>query len=231
MQGRGERRGLLPRDALRGYPAGRACARGGQGRRRRLRARPGRHRRPGDVSGAAGDGARGDRRRHHRLRQLHDDDAEAAEPRLARPGGDGEHRRSRPAGGQRAARRRVQVRGGLAGDAQPQGHVPEPAGHPCPGRDAIHRALRVRRAGAAHGGRVHALAGAARPEPGKDGDARRDPAPALAQEPARLLPQGRAHARGLPELADGRVPVLSLRLRHPGAGRRRHRPHHRRPRA
>src|SRR5205823_3179019 len=70
-----------------------------------------------------------------------------------------------------------------AGDAQPQGHVPEPAGHPCPGRDAIHRALRIRRAGAAHGGRVHALAGAARPEPGKDGDARRDPAPALAQEP------------------------------------------------
>ena len=92
-------------------------------------------------------------------------------------------------------------------------------------------AVRVRRSGPGHGGRVHALAGAARPEPGEDGDARRDPAPALAHEPPRVLLQGAAHARGLSEFPDGRVPVLPLRLRHPGAGRGRHRPHHRRPRA
>src|SRR5206468_3554485 len=83
---------------------------------------------------------------------------------------------------------------------------------------------------AGHGRGVHAVAGAAQPEPGEDGDARRDPAPALAHEPPRLLLQGAAHERGLPEFPDGRVPVLSLRLRYPGAGRGRHRPHHRRPR-
>ena len=46
----------------------------------------GRHRRAGDLSGAAGDGARGGGRHHHRVGQLHDGDAEAAEPDLAHPG-------------------------------------------------------------------------------------------------------------------------------------------------
>src|SRR5881296_3475303 len=54
----------------------------------------------------------------------------------------------------------------------------------------------------------------------------REKMPALAHEPPRLLPPGAAHAGGLPELAHGRLPVLSLRLRYPGAGRGRPRPHH-----
>ena len=49
-----------------------------------------------------------------------------------------------------------------------------------PRRVAVHRAVRVRRSGPGHGRRVHALAGAARPEPREDGHARRDPAPAHA---------------------------------------------------
>ena len=231
MQGCGQRRGLLPRDALGRGPAGGACARGGERRRGRLRPRPVGHRRAGDLSGAAGDGPRGGGRRHHRVRQLHDGDAEAPEPLLARAGRDGEHRRGRPTGDQRAARRRMQIRCGLARDAQPEGHLSEPARHLRPGRLAVHRSVRIRRARTRNGRRLHALARAAWTEPRENGDARGDPAPALAHEPARLLLRAAAHARGLPELSDGRVPVLPLRLRYPGAGRRRHRPHHRRPRA
>ena len=86
--------------------------------------------------------------------------------------GDNQHRRRRAAGGQRAACRRVQVRRGVAGDAQPQGHLPEPAGR---ARGRRRRSSPRRTASAArpgHGGGVHALARAAQPEPREDGDAR-----------------------------------------------------------
>ena len=95
--------------------------------------------------------------------------------------GIGEHRRRRAAGRQRAARGRVQVRGGLARDAQPA-RAPT---RTCPARyaarrDAVHRAVRLRRSGPGHGGRVHALAGEEQPEPREDGDARGDAAQARA---------------------------------------------------
>ena len=45
-------------------------------------------------------------------------------------------------------------------------------------RHAVHRTLRVWRAGARHGGRLYALARTAQPEPREDGDLGRDPAPA-----------------------------------------------------
>ena len=139
--------------------------------------------------------------------------------------GSGQHRRRRAAGRQRAARRRVQVRRGLAGDAQPA-RAPT---RTCParmraGRDAVHRAVRLRRSGPGHGGRVHALARDATTR-----TARRWSTLAVTQrkhtqhEPARLLLRHAADARGLLRLAHGRVSVLPLRLRHPGAGGGRHR--------
>ena len=163
-----------------------------------------------------------DRRRHqHRVGELHDGDVEAPESRVAHPDGNGEHRRRRAAGGQCAARGHVQVRGRMAGDAQPEGHVSESAcGHARERRGSIHCALRLRRPGTGHGGRVYALAREAQPDPRKDGHARGHAAQARAEESARVL-QGAAHARGLSRFAHGRVSVLSLRLRHPGAGRRR----------
>ena len=91
---------------------------------------------------------------------------------------------------------RLQVRGGLARDAQPQGHLPEPARHLRPGRGAVHRAVRLRRSGTGHGGRVHALAGAAQPEPGEDGHARRDAAQARATKiPTRTSTRSRSRAK------------------------------------
>ena len=65
------------------------------------------------------------------------------------------------------------------------------------GRHAVHRALRLRRAGAGHGGRLYALARAAQPEPREDGDARGDAAQAHAAQPARLFLRHAADARGL----------------------------------
>jgi hypothetical protein len=65
-----------------------------------------------------------------------------------------------------------------------------------------------------------ALARAVQPDPREDGDTRRDAAPPHAAQSAHLFLRHAAHARGLPGLADGRVPVLSIRLRHPGAGSR-----------
>ena len=62
-----------------------------------------------------------------RLGQLHDGDAETAEPDLAHPGRHDQYRRRGAAGGQRAPRRRVQIRRRVAGDAQPARHLPEPA--------------------------------------------------------------------------------------------------------
>ena len=146
-----------------------------------------RHRRAGDLSGTAGDRPCRDRRDLDRVGQLHDGDAETAEPDLAHPGRHGEYRRRRAAGGQRAARRGVQIRRGVAGDAQPARHLPEPAGRIRRRRDAVHRALRVRRAGAGHGGRLYALARTAQPEPREDGDPGGDAAPPHAAQPARLF--------------------------------------------
>ena len=87
------------------------------------------------------------------------------------------------------------------------------------GRGAVHRAVWVRRAGSGHGGRLYALAGAERPEPRQDGDARGDAAQAHAAQSARVFLRHAADARGLLRLAHGCVSVLSVRLRHSGAGR------------
>ena len=204
---------------------------GGQGRGRRFRPADGGHRRAGDLSGAAGDRACRGGRHLRRLGQLHDGDAEAAEPDLAHPGRHGEYRRRGAAGRQRAAGRRLQIRGRLAGDAQPARHLPEPARRLCRRRDPVHRALRFRRAGPGHGGRLYALAGTAQPEPREDGDPGRDAAPPHAAQSARLFLRHAADRRGLLGFPHGRLSVLPLRLRHPGAGRRRHRADHRRARA
>ena len=112
----------------------------------------------------------------------------------------------------------VQIRGGVAGDAQPARHLPEPAQRHGGRRDPVHRALRLWRAGAGHGGRLYAMARAEQPEPREDGDPRRDPAQAHPAQSARLFLRHRADPRGLSGLADGGVPVLPVRLRHPGAG-------------
>ena len=68
---------------------------------------------------------------------------------------------------------------------------------PMRGRRAVHRAVRLRRSGAGHGGRVHTLAGAERPEPREDGDARGDAAQAHAAQSARVFLRHGAHSRGL----------------------------------
>ena len=171
-------------------------------------------------------------RHHHRLRELHDGDAEAPEPHLARPGGDGQHRRRGPAGGQRVARRRVQVRGGVAGDAQPA-RAPI---RTCRARmPPARRSSRRRTASAAP-----VRAWRSRTRAGSSGTTRaarrwpRSPSPSAgtrSMNPHAYFYGTAAHARGLPEFADGRVSVLSLRLRYPRAGRGRHRAHDRRPRA
>ena len=218
VQGGGQRRGLFQGHALGRDSARRPCADGGQGGGRRFRAADVRHRRSGDLSGIAGDRARGGRRHLDRVGQLHDGDAEIAEPHLAHPGRHDQHRRRGAAGGQRVARRGVQIRGGVAGDAQPARHLPEPAERHGGRRDAVHRTLRLRRSGTGHGGRLYALARAEQPEPREDGDAGGDPAPPHAAQSARLFLRHGADARGLPELADGGLSVLPVRLRHPGAG-------------
>ena len=158
VQDRGQRRGLFQGHALGRHPARGACADRGQGGGRRFRAADVRHRRSGDLSGTAGDRPRRGRRHLDRLGQLHDGDAEIAEPHLAHPGRHDQYRRRRAAGGQRAARRGVQIRRGVAGDAQPARHLPEPAERHGGRRDAVHRALRLWRAGAGDGGRLYALA-------------------------------------------------------------------------
>ena len=182
------------------------------------RARDVRHRRSGDLSGTAGDRPRRGRRHLDRLGQLHDGDAEIAGPDLAHPGRHDQYRRRRAAGGQRAARRGVQLRGGMAGDAQPARHLPEPAERHRAGRRPVHRALRLRRPGPGHGGRLYPLARAPQPEPREDGDPRGDPAPPHPAQPARLFLRHAAVARGLSRLAHGGLSVLPVRLRHPGAG-------------
>ncbi len=231
MQGRRERRGILSRHPVGGDPARCPCATGGQERRGRFWAGPVRHRWAGDLSRAASHRARSGGRHHHRIGQLHDGDAEAPQPQLAGSGGHGQYRRGRPAGRQRSPGRRVHVCGGLARDAQPSRHLSELAGHPRPGPGPVHRAVRVRWAWTGHGGRVHALAGTARPEPGEDGHPRRDPAPPRPEEPPRLLLRNASHSRGLPQLPDGGLSVLPLRLRHSRAGSRCHCPDHGRSRA
>ena len=187
MQDRRQRRGLFQGHAFGRDPARGACADGGEGGGRGFRAADVRHRWPGDLSGTAGDRARGGGRHLRRVGQLHDGDAEAAQPDVAHPGGNDEHRWRRAAGGERAARRRVQIRGGVAGDAQPARHLSEPARRLCAGCRAVHRTVRLRRSGAGHGGRVYTLARAERPEPREDGDARGDAAQAYAAQSARVF--------------------------------------------
>ncbi len=199
-------------------PARRSCADRGQGGGRRFGARDVRHRRSGDLSGIAGDRARRGRRHLDRVGQLHDGDAEIAQSQLAHPGRHDQHRRCGATGGQRIARRGVPIRGGVAGDAQPARHLPEPARRLRAGRRPVHRPLRLWRSGAGHGGRLYPLARAAQPEPREDGDLGRDPAPSHAAQSARLFLRHGADTRGLPQLADGGVSVLPVRLRHPGAG-------------
>ena len=104
-----------------------------------------------------------------------------------------QYRRRRAAGGQRAARRSVQIRGRMAGDAQPARHLPKPAQRHGGRRGAVHRALRVWRAGPGDGGRLYPLARKEQPDPRQDGDARRHPAQAHPAQPARLFPR---HAAG-----------------------------------
>ncbi len=231
MQGGGQRRGLFQGCPLGRDPARGACADGGQGGGCGFGAAAVRHRRFGHLSGTAGDRARGGRRHLDRVGQLHDGDAEIAQSQLAHPGRHHQHRRRRAAGGQRPAGRRVQIRGRVAGDAQPARHLPEPARRLCAGRRAVHRALRLWRPRARHGGRLYALARAAQPEPREDGDTRDYAAPPHATQSARLLLRNAPLARGLPQFADGGVSVLSVRLRHPGAGSGRHRADDGRPRA
>ncbi len=187
VQGGGQRRGLFQGHALGRDSARGPCADGRQGGGRGFGAADVRHRRSGDLSGTAGHRPRGGRRHLDRVRQLHDGDAEIAQSQLAHPGRDDKYRRRRAAGGQRVARRGVQIRGGVAGDAQPARHLPEPAGRLCAGRGAVHRALRLWRSGAGHGGRLYPLARAAQPEPREDGDIGRDAAPPHAAQPARLF--------------------------------------------
>ena len=62
----------------------------------------------------------------------------------------------------------------------PRGTYQNLPGANAAGRRAVHRALWLRRAGAGHGGRIYALAGAARSEPREDGDAGSDAAQAHA---------------------------------------------------
>ena len=196
VQGGSERRGIFPGHPVGGDSSGRARAAGGQGGGGGLRPEDVGHRRVGDLSGLAGEGTRAGGRHQHRVRQLHDGDAEAPEPRLAHPDRVCEYRRRRSAGRQRAARGGMQVCGGLAGDAQPARHLPEPARHVCTRSGSVHRAIWLRRSGARHGGRVHPLARKAQSESREDGDPRGDPAPARSPESSLVL-QGAAHARGV----------------------------------
>ena len=93
-------------------------------------------------------------------------------------------------------------------------------------RGAVHRAVRVRRPRTRHGGRLYALAGTAWTEPREDGDARGDAAKAHAAQSARVVLRHAAVPRGLLRIAHGRLSVLPVRLRHPGARRGRHRADH-----
>ena len=72
-----------------------------------------------------------------------------------------------------------------------------PGGHGA-GRRAVHRALRLWRPGAGHGGRLYPMARTAQPEPREDGDPGRDAAPPHAAQSARLFLRHAADARGLP---------------------------------
>ena len=230
MQDRHQRRGLLQGFAVGRRPAGRACAGGGEGRGRGFRIAHGRHRWIGHLPGTSGD--RPCRGRWHigRVRQLHDGDAEAAGADLAHSGEHDEHRRCGAAGGERAAGRRVQIRRGVARDAQSQRHLSESAQWPGGGGHAVHRAIRLRRPGAGHGRCLHALAGKEQPDQGQNGDLGGHPAQAHAAQPARLFLRNAADPGRLLRVPHGRLSVLPVRLRHPGPGGRCHRPDHGRPR-
>ena len=87
------------------------------------------------------------------------------EPHLAHPGRLGEHRRRGAAGGERAARGRVQVRRRLARDAQPERHVPEPARRSTrAGAPQFTGPYGFGGPGQGHGGRLHALSREEQPD-------------------------------------------------------------------
>ena len=77
--------------------------------------------------------------------------------------------------------------------------------------------------GQGDGRRVHALVGEEWSKPREDGHARGDAAQAHAAQSACVFSWHAADARGLFRLPHGRVSVLPVRLRHPGARRGRHR--------
>ena len=119
-----------------------------------------RYRRPGNLPGTAGDRPRRGRRHLDRLGQLRMMARCAGSCPISAgmyPGRHDQHRRRGAAGGERAPRRRVQIRGGVAGDAQPARHLPEPSRRASPGCGAVHRALWLWRPGAGHGGRLYPL--------------------------------------------------------------------------
>ena len=223
MQDRRQRRGLFQGFPNRRNSARGPCADGSEGGRRGFRAADVRHRRSGDLSGTAGDRACRGGWHLRRVGQLHDGDAEAAGLELAYSGGDDQHRWCCAAGGERAAGGGVQIRCGVAGDAQPARHLSELARRLRAGCHAVHRTVRFRWSGAGYGGRIYTLARAEWPEPREDGDACGDAAQAYAAQSARLFPRRAADLRGLLCVADGRVSFLPVRLRHPGARRGRHR--------
>jgi hypothetical protein len=111
----------------------------------------------------------------------------------------------------------------VAGDAQSARDLSEPAWRVRCGGGAVHRAVWVRWSGTGHGGRVYTLAGTEQPDPRQDGNARGDTAQAYAAQSACVFLRHGADARGLLCVPDGRLSVLSLRLRYPGARCGRHR--------
>ena len=64
----------------------------------------------------------------------------------------------------------------------PARHLSEPPRQPGTRRRTVHGALRLRRSGSGHGGRLYPLAGDTQPGPREDGDPRRDAAPPYAKQ-------------------------------------------------
>ena len=101
----------------------------------------------------------------------------------------------------------------------PQGHLPEPAGR-ASGRAPTQFTAPYGFGGPGQGMAVAYTRWLERHNQSREKMATlaRDAAPAHAAQPARLLLRHAADARGLLQLAHGGLSVLSLRLRHPGAG-------------
>src|SRR5262249_42262900 len=88
---------------------------------------------------------------------------------------------------------------------KPAGAASEPARRAGGGRGPVYRALRLRRSGAGHGGRLYALARTSRPGSHQDGDLGADSAPPHPAQPACFLLRRAADARGLSQIAHGRL--------------------------